>query len=98
MNKAEIHAYLKRTDLLIDKLTGDDRETLEWIIFGYNACAKLLNESESIITKIKEAIELDLSFAKSALKMETNPDSIKSINDLIKYDENLLKILDGKSD
>lgn len=96
MNKEEIHAYLKRTDLLLDKLTGDDKDTLEWLIFGYNACAKLLNESESIITKAKEAIELDLSFA--TLKMETNPDSIKSINDLIKYDENLLKILDGKSD
>lgn len=50
------------------------------------------------LNKLTEAIELDLSFAKSTLKIETNPDSIKSINDLIKYDENLLKILDGKSD
>lgn len=29
MNKEEIHAYLKRTDLLLDKLTGDDKDTLE---------------------------------------------------------------------
>lgn len=70
-------------------------EELQEIVIELNT--KLFTQ-EFKINKTKEAVELDLSFAKSALKMETNSDSIKSINDLIKYDENLLKILDGKSD
>ena len=46
MNKEEIKEYLKRVDELEAKLTGEDKETLQWLIYGYNQCAKLLNETE----------------------------------------------------
>lgn len=95
-NEEELENANDRADLLleIDKLK-DINFKQEYEL--ENRMIKI-DYLQSQISKIKEAIELDLSFAKSALKMETNPDSIKSINDLIKYDENLLKILYGKSD
>lgn len=95
-NEKELESANDRADLLleIDKLK-DINFKQEYEL--ENRMIKI-DYLQSQISKIKEAIKLDLSFAKSALKMETNPDSIKSINDLIKYDENLLKILDGKSD
>jgi hypothetical protein len=95
-NEKELENANDRADLLleIDKLK-DINFKQEYEL--ENRMIKI-DYLQSQISKIKEAIELDLSFAKSALKMETNPDSTKSINDLIKYDENLLKILDGKSD
>ena len=46
MDKEEIKDYLKIVDELDAKLTGEDKETLEWLIYGYNQCAKLLNETE----------------------------------------------------
>ena len=46
MSKEKIKEYLKRVEELELKLTDDDKETLQWLIFGYNACAKLLNEAE----------------------------------------------------
>ena len=95
-NEKELENANDRADLLleIDKLK-DINFKQEYEL--ENRMIKI-DYLQSQISKIKEAIELDLSFAKSALKMETNSDSIKSINDLINYDENLLKILDGKSD
>lgn len=95
-NEKELENANDRADLLleIDKLK-DINLKQEYEL--ENRMIKI-DYLQSQISKIKEAIELDLSFAKSALKMETNSDSIKSINDLINYDENLLKILDGKSD
>ena len=46
MDKEEIKDYLKRVDELGAKLTGEDKETYTWLIYGYNQCAKLLNETE----------------------------------------------------
>lgn len=46
MVKKEIKDYLKRVDELGTKLTGEDKETYTWLIYGYNQCAKLLNETE----------------------------------------------------
>ena len=46
MNKEEIKEYLKRTDELELKLTGEDKDTYQWVLFGYNQCAKLLNETQ----------------------------------------------------
>ena len=57
MNKEEIKDYLKRVDELDAKLTGEDKETLQWLIFGYNQCAKLLNETEQQCKKQKEVID-----------------------------------------
>lgn len=54
MSEEEIFHYLKRVDELENKLTGYDKETLQWLIFGYNECAKLLNEKER---KIDSAID-----------------------------------------
>ena len=57
MDKKEIKDYLKRVDELGDKLTGEDKETYTWLIYGYNQCAKLLNETEQKCKKQKEVID-----------------------------------------
>ena len=57
MNKEEIKEYLNRVDKLLDKLKGEDKETLSWLIYGYNQCAKLLNEAQKENEKYKEVID-----------------------------------------
>lgn len=57
MNKKEIKDYLRRADELGAKLTGEDKETYIWLIYGYNQCAKLLNETEKQCEKQKEVID-----------------------------------------
>ena len=52
MNKEEIREYLKRVEELENKLTGEDKDTYQWLIFGYNQCAKLLNETEQQIDQL----------------------------------------------
>ena len=55
MSKEEIREYLDRVERLEIKLLDEDKETLQWLIFGYNQCAKLLQETEQ---KIDKAIEI----------------------------------------
>ena len=57
MEKKEIKDYLKRVDDLEARLMGEDRETFAWLIYGYNQCAKLLNETEQQVKKQKEVID-----------------------------------------
>lgn len=57
MNKEEIKDYLKMVDELEVKLTGEDRKTLAWLIYGYNQCAKLLIETEQQCKKQKKVID-----------------------------------------
>lgn len=57
MSKEEIKEYLKRVDELELKLTGEDRDTLQWLIFGYNECARLLNETEQENQILKEQLK-----------------------------------------
>lgn len=57
MTKEEIKDYLKKVDELGDKLTGEDKETYAWLIYGYSQCAKLLNETEQQNKKQKEVID-----------------------------------------
>lgn len=57
MDKKEIKDYLKRVDELGAKLVGEDKETYTWLIYGYNQCAKLLNEAEQQCKKQKEVID-----------------------------------------
>ena len=57
MTKEEIKDYWKRVDELGAKLTGEDKETYTWLIYGYNQCAKLLNETEQQCKKQKEVID-----------------------------------------
>ena len=53
MDIKEIKEYLNRVDKLLDKLKGEDKETLSWLIYGYNQCAKLLNETQKENEKLK---------------------------------------------
>ena len=46
MSEEEIKEYLKRVDELELKLTDEDKDTYQWLLFGYNECARLLNEKE----------------------------------------------------
>lgn len=62
MNKEEIKDYLKMVDELEVKLTGEDRETLAWLIYGYNQCAKLLIETEQQCKKQKEVIDKAIEY------------------------------------
>lgn len=57
MNKEEIKEYLNRVEKLELKLDGEDKETLQLLIYGYNQCAKLLNETEQQNQKYKEVID-----------------------------------------
>lgn len=57
MDKEKIKDYLKRVDELGAKLTGEDKETYAWLIYGYNQCSKLLNETEQQCKKQKEVID-----------------------------------------
>ena len=57
MNKKEIKDYLKQVDKLGNKLIGEDKETYTWLIYGYNQCAKLLDETEQQCKKQKEVID-----------------------------------------
>lgn len=57
MNKEEIKEYLKRADELELKITGEDKDTYQWVLFGYNECARLLNEKEQENTQLKSVID-----------------------------------------
>lgn len=63
MNKEEIQEYLNRVEKLELKLDGEDKETLQWLIYGYNQCAKLLNETEQDVQKYKEVIDKVINIA-----------------------------------
>ena len=63
MNKKEIKDYIERMYDLGIKLTGEDKETYAWLIYGYNQCAKLLNETEQENKKQKEAINKAIEFS-----------------------------------
>lgn len=73
MDKKEIKDYLKRADELGAKLVGEDKETYTWLIYGYNQCAKLLNEKEQQCKKQKEVIN-------KAIELLNNPWSFESGN------------------
>ena len=74
MNKEEIEDYLKRVDELEAKLTGEDKETYDWLIYGYNQCAKLLNETEQQVEKQKEVINNFLDIVDKSKMLLNNPD------------------------
>lgn len=57
MNQEEIKEYLKKVDELEFKLVDEDKDTLQWLIFGYNECARLLNEKEKENQELKERLE-----------------------------------------
>ena len=77
MTKEEIKEYLNRVDKLLDKLTGEDKETLSWLIYGYNQCAKLLNEKQKENKKLK---------AEYGTKVQIERDLLKEENEKLKAD------------
>ena len=70
MDKKEIKDYLKRVDKLLDKLKGEDKETLSWLIYGYNQCAKLLNETQKENEKLKADYGTKVQIERDLLKEE----------------------------
>lgn len=87
MNKKEIKDYLKRVDELETKLTGEDKETFVWLIYGYNQCAKLLNETEQQCKKQKELIDkavLELANIDGNLSNGQLSDRICNLIDMLK--------------
>lgn len=62
MSIEEIKEYLKRVDELGTKLTGKDKETYAWLIYGFNQCAKSLNETKQQCKKQKEVIDKSIDF------------------------------------
>ena len=88
MDKKEIKDYLKRVDKLLDKLKGEDKETLSWLIYGYNQCAKLLNEAQKENQKLKAELQL----YKGSLKREH--EAIHRVNDLEKVIDEAIKRLE----
>lgn len=88
MTKEEIKEYLNRVDKLLDKLTGEDKETLSWLIYGYNQCAKLLNEAQ----KENEKLKAELQLYQGALKREH--EAIHRVNDLEKVIDEAIKRLE----
>lgn len=89
MSIEEIKEYLKRVDELGTKLTGKDKETYAWLIYGYNQCVKLLNETEEQCKKQKEVINKAIEYIKECI---SSPDEYEQF--LSTYEANeLLDIL-----
>ena len=87
MNKEEIKDYLKRVDELGAKLTEEDKETYAWLIYGYNQCAKLLNETKQQCKKQKEVIDRILNETKETRNILNNnrDDNMLSKSCLLSY-------------
>lgn len=71
MSIEEIKEYLKRVDELWAKLTGKDKETYAWLIYGYNQCVKLLNETEEQCKRQKEVIDNAIKYVNNHINQET---------------------------
>lgn len=92
MYKKEIKDYLKRVDELGAKLMGEDKETYTWLIYGYNKCAKLLNETEQQYKKQKEVIDKAIDkLGRYATELRSNGDAFAvcvDLLDILKGDSN----------
>lgn len=100
MDKKEIKDYLKRADELGAKLSGEDKETFTWLIYGYNQCAKLLNETEQQCKKQKEVINNAIEYINDNLTISSILDGEKyyTINNYSFDYKELLDILNEVSD
>ena len=84
MTREEIKEYLNRVDKLLDKLKGEDKETLSWLIYGYNQCAKLLNETQKENEKLKAEYGTKAQVERDLLK-EENEKYKEVIDDAIQF-------------
>lgn len=110
MNKEEIKEYLNRVDKLLDKLKGEDKETLSWLIYGYNQCAKLLNETQKENEKLKAEYGTKVQVERDLLKEENQKlkaelqlyqgalkrehEAIHRVNDLEKVIDEAIKLIE----
>lgn len=84
MNKEEIKEYLKRVDELELKLTDEDKNTYQWLLFGYNECARLLNEKEQENKQLKAKLEMyenGVYYSSENDKLENEIDNLNYIID-----------------
>ena len=51
-----------------EKLVGEDKDTLEWLIFGYNQCAKMLNEKETMLDTITDNLVKSIDAINTKIK------------------------------
>lgn len=84
MNKKEIEEYLKRIDELGAKLIGEDKETYAWLIYGYNQCAKWLNETEQQCEKQKKVIDKINHILNNRINYIKFVDIVNAIEDVVK--------------
>lgn len=84
MTKEEIEDYFKRVDELGAKLTGEDKETYDWLIYGCNQCAKLLNETEQQCKKQKEVIDKINHILNNQINYREFADIVIAIEDVVK--------------
>ena len=84
----ETKEYLKRVDELELKLTGDDKDTFQWVLFGYNECARILEETEQENQQLKEELQKADSITQSCIfegKEESEINFRKAINLIEQY-------------
>ena len=100
MDKKEIKDYLKRVEELGAKLMGEDKETYNWLIYGYTQCAKLLNETEQQCKKQKEVIDNAIEYINDNLTISSILDGKKyyTINNYSFDYKELLDILNEVSE
>lgn len=96
MDKEEIKDYLKRADELELKLTGEDKDTYQWILFGYNQCAKLLNETEQQCEKQKEVIDKATNELFILKDMIYKPETREENFEIQRKISSIIKRLNGK--
>lgn len=103
MTREEIKEYLNRVDKLLDKLKGEDKETLSWLIYGYNQCAKLLNETQKENEKLKADYGTKAQVERDLLKEENEKlkaelqlyqGALKRENEAIHRSNDLEKVID----
>ena len=87
MSKEEIKEYLKRVDALELKLTGEDKDTYQWLLFGYNECARLLNEKEQENSQLKKRLKKAIEY----YEIIDNRNTYVEISEL----RHLIKLLKG---
>ena len=69
MEREEILKYFDRVDNLFERLDDDDKDTLNWLVFGYNECARILNETEEELEECKKRINDAIKYNEDLCKI-----------------------------
>lgn len=97
MTEEEIKEYINRKDELLLKLSDKDKDTLEWILFGYNECARLLDEKEKENQQLKKQLQQKkdiINKARECIKENSLEVNTKEYGNIIVVNsDNLLEIL-----